>query len=135
MTDASQGTSNGGPSGRLSKNKSERRLQELNFDPMQQVVDTYKKLEAELAWWEGIRDGSVVDIIGIGPKGEERTRKYSFDAHMRIFEQLLNVGDRLMRYAYGRVPETQITENRGRTPFVINLSNGSKKTNGGEKNE
>jgi hypothetical protein len=90
-------------------------------------VDTYRKLEGELAWWEGIRDGTIQDVMGLDSKGEVRLRKYSFDAHMRIFEQLDRAADGLMRYAYGRVPETQIVENKARVPFVINLSNGTKK--------
>jgi hypothetical protein len=135
MTDAPIGTSDGVPKARPSKeHKSTARLQALNFDPMGSLVDQYRKLEGECAWWEGIRDGTIVAYLGtFDAKGEPRQRQYSFDAHMRIFEQLVNIGDKLMRYAYGRVPETQITENRGRTPFVINLANGSKKNVGGEK--
>jgi hypothetical protein len=125
MTDASEGDvpNRGRPP---VEHKSVARLKDLKFDPMQRVVDNYKRLEGELAWWEGIRDGTIVSLLASG-----KERSYSFDAHMRIFEQLNNVADRLMRYAYGRVPETQITENRGRVPFVINLSNGSKKTDEG----
>ena len=116
-----------GPSTR-SPHKSERRLGELGFDPMQRRVDTYRRLEAELAWWEAIRDKTIVDVIGLKPNGDPKTRAYSFDAHMRIFEQLDRAADGLMRYAYGRVPETQIVENKQRVPFTINLTNGSKKT-------
>lgn len=132
MTDASRGPSDDAPLGRPSSklHKSERRLQELKFDPMQRVVDNYRKLEGELAWWEGIRDRTIVSLLASG-----KERSYSFDAHMRIYEQLNNVADRLMRYAYGRVPETQITENRGRVPFVINLSSGGSKRVDGVDNE
>jgi hypothetical protein len=123
MTDASQGDA---PKGRPSKeHKSLARLNELKFDPMQRVVDNYRKLEGELAWWEGIRDGTIVSLLSSG-----KERSYSFDAHMRIYEQLNTVADRLMRYGYGRVPETQITENRGRVPFVIKLSDNSDKNGG-----
>jgi hypothetical protein len=93
-------------------------LRELGFDPIRKLVERYKELENEIAFWKGIRDRSVIQIID--DKGKERY--YDSDAHMQAEKMLLDVGDKLLRYGYGRVPET-VNVNDTRPPaLVVNLT-------------
>jgi hypothetical protein len=97
--------------------RSQQKLAELGFDPIEQLVDKYLKLEAELAYQEAIRDGSIVPL-----RADGKIRAYNPEVHMAIYDKLNAVSDKLMRYKYGRVPETAIVENREKPPLVINLS-------------
>ena len=38
------------------------------------------------------------------------------------YDKLINIGDKLLRYGYGRVPETINIEDRRPSPLVINLT-------------
>lgn len=96
-------------------------LRSLKYDPITSLVDQYKRIEAELKYYEDWRSGK---LIPLDSKGNER--RYSWEPHMKCFEMLVNIGDKLLRYGYGRVPETIEIENRRPQPLVVNLTESNK---------
>lgn len=97
--------------------KSKETLRRLSFDPIEQLVEKYRKLEAELLYQECLRDGTVIELTAAG-----KPRAYRAEVHMSIYDKLLAVGDKLLRYGYGRVPETNVIEHKDRMPLVVNLT-------------
>jgi len=93
-------------------------LKENRFDPITSLVNRYREMENEVAFWKGIRDRSVIQVIN----AEGKERYYDADAHMAAEKMLIEIGDKLLRYGYGRVPET-VNVNDNRLPtMVIQLS-------------
>ena len=80
--------------------KSTARLRELDFDPIKALVDTYKKVEKEINRQEKIQEGSLVELNAQG-----LPRAYRPDVHHALFDKQIAVGEKLMRYMYGRVPD------------------------------
>lgn len=97
--------------------RSQRKLSDLNFDPIEQMVEKYRKLEAELAYQEAVREGTIVPLNSNG-----KPRTYNPEVHMAIYDKLVTVTDKLLRYKYGRVPETSVVETKEKPPLVINLT-------------
>lgn len=97
--------------------RSQERLRELNFDPIERLVRQYEQLEAELTYQECLRDGTITEL-----KSDGKPRAYRAEIHMSIYDKLVAIGDKLLRYKYGRVPETQIMEHKDRMPLVVNLT-------------
>ena len=106
---------------------SQRRLAALGFDPMQQLVDTYKALQAEIAYQESLRDGSIVELKANGePKAFYPDNLYS------LYDKVTNIADKLLRYGYGRVSETTILASDVKAPLVIKLRGGKEKVVNGD---
>ncbi len=97
--------------------KSKDKLRELRFDPIEELVKQYQALEAECAYQEMLRDGTVEEL-----RSDGKPRAYRAEVHMMIYDKLIAIGDRLLRYGYGRVPETVIQEHKDHMPLVINLT-------------
>lgn len=96
--------------------RSVRRLYELKYDPIGELVKLHQRLEAEDLYYAKLKSGEIVPL-----DSEGRPRRYSAQAHGVVREQLIRVSESLLRYGYGRVPETvQVETNQ--TPFVINLA-------------
>lgn len=93
------------------------RLEQLRFDPIQELVDKYRKLEEELTRHEEIRDGKRVELLGNG-----KARAYHADTHYSVYDKLITVANALLRYNYGRVPEINTLETRQPQPLVVNLT-------------
>lgn len=93
------------------------RLENLRFDPIGELVDQYRRLQDELAYQEKLRSGAIVEL---GPTGKPRS--YRAEIHMAIYDKLIAIGDKLLRYGYGRVPETLQIEETKAAPLVINLT-------------
>jgi len=92
-------------------------LNKLRFDPIEELVDKYRKLEVELAWHEQVRACEVVPL-----NSEGKVRHYSADAHMRVYERLESIAKELLRYGYGRVPESMDLNINKPSKLVINLT-------------
>ena len=93
-------------------------LKNLGFDPIGKLIERYEELSNEIAFWKGIRNGTVVQVINT----EGKTRYYDSDAHMQAEKMLVDIGDKLLRYGYGRVPET-LNVNDNRPPsLIVNLT-------------
>ena len=80
--------------------KSTARLRELDFDPIKALVDTYKKVAKEVDRQEMIQDGRMVELNAQG-----KPRAYRPEVHHSLFDKQINIGDKLLRYMYGRVPD------------------------------
>lgn len=93
------------------------RLKQLNYDPIGELVANYRKLQAEVERQEKIRDGAIVELTSTG-----RTKAYRAEVHHALYDKLITIGDKLLRYGYGRVPETTIVEDRKPMPLVVNLT-------------
>jgi len=92
-------------------------LNTLRFDPIEKLVEQYRKLEAELAWHEQLREGQIVPLR---PSGKPHT--YNAEHHIRIFERLETIGSQLLRYGYGRVPESLDLNLNRPSKLVFNLT-------------
>ncbi|RLA44624.1 MAG: hypothetical protein DRR06_09220 [Gammaproteobacteria bacterium] len=129
--------------------KSIQKLRELQFDPLVELVKTYDRLVIEEAYWRNIRDNvepddAVEEMVEIDPdapqvvtlgadgkvvqarrraKGVKQKRpRYSNIAHTKIMELMSTLSDKLMRYGYARVPETNTLETTKAKPLMIKLS-------------
>lgn len=114
----------GHPDSRIVKNsyqagkpRSVRRLQTLAYDPIAELVSNYRRLEAELAYQEKLRTGEIVELTATG-----KPRSYRAEVHHALYDKLIAIGDKLLRYGYGRVPETTIVEEKKPMPLVVNLT-------------
>ena len=93
-------------------------LKRESFDPIAELVSTYRTLQLELKIQEDLRDGRIVQL-----RVDGKPKAYYADAHYSLFDKLISVSDKLLRYNYGRVPENvDDIENRSRSPLVINLA-------------
>ena len=113
-----RGLSHGTPKYQGGSRRSVAVLKENRFDPITSLVNRYREMENEVAFWKGIRDRSVIQVIN----AEGKERYYDADAHMAAEKMLIEIGDKLLRYGYGRVPET-VNVNDNRLPtMVVQLS-------------
>jgi len=96
--------------------KSQVRLEELGFDPLQELVQLYRKLQDEDTLMCALRDGVYVPLNEYA-----NPIRYSYVAHTNLLSQLEKVASQLMRYGYSRVSETVIIEEKPVDPLIINL--------------
>jgi hypothetical protein len=97
--------------------RSQVRLTQLGFDPIGELVKQYRKIELELEYQEKLRTGEVVELTSTG-----KVKAYRADIHHGIYDKLTAIADRLLRYGYGRVPETTVVEEKKPMPLVVNLT-------------
>ena len=93
------------------------RLRQLQYDPIGELVETYNKLKLEVERQEKLRDGVIVELSSNG-----KPRAYRAEVHHAIYDKLIAIGDKLLRYGYGRVPETLLVEEKKPQPLVVNLT-------------
>lgn len=121
MPTVQQPSGRGGSMGRTNfsagAKRSISRLDDLRFDPIKELVEKYRKLEGELEYQEKVRSNEIVPLTATG-----KIRWYNPETHMGIYDKLLNTGDKLLRYYYGRVPETIHIEEKQAMPLVVNLT-------------
>jgi hypothetical protein len=101
--------------------ESVKRLKKNGFDPIDELVMKYRRLEKELEYYENWRSNSIVPMSSTG-----KIRSYNENSamvHFAIYDRMTKVAEALLRYAYGRVPE-HLNLNAGHLtkPLVINLS-------------
>ncbi len=96
---------------------SKARLSELRFDPIYELVMKFRQLEAELEYHEKWRNNEIVVLTSTG-----KTRNYNVEVHMNLYDKLTSISEKLLRYYYGRVPETDTGNAVERASLVINLS-------------
>ena len=97
--------------------KSVARLRQLQYDPIGELVETYNKLKLELERQEKIRDGIIVELGSTG-----KPKAYRAEVHHALYDKMITIGDKLLRYGYGRVPETTIVEEKKPMPLIVNLT-------------
>ncbi len=81
------------------------RLRHLNFDPIGELVSRYRMLEKDVENYRKIRSGELIELL---PSGKHRA--FSYDVLMQLEQKLIDIGDKLLRYGYGRVPEAGLQE-------------------------
>jgi len=91
-------------------------LKAHKFDPIGRLVEQYRNLEAEIVYWTKVREGTVVPLTL-----EAKPIRYNPDAHMSAFNLLVTISEKLLRYNYGRVPETLPEAPKMTQPLIINL--------------
>ena len=96
--------------------RSQVRLEELGFDPIGELVMLYKQLQNEDKIMCAIRDGVYVQL-----NDKANKIRYSYVAHMTLLGQLEKVASQLLRYGYGRVPETITVEDKTTESLIINM--------------
>lgn len=97
--------------------RSVNRLRDLKFDPIGVLVDQYKKIEIEIQHQEEIKNGRRIILSAKG-----NPMSYRPEVHHALFDKLINIGEKLLRYGYGRVPETSIIEEKRPQPLIVNLT-------------
>ena len=93
------------------------RLRQLQYDPIGELVENYRKLKLEVERQEKIRDGVIVELTATG-----KPRSYRAEIHHALYDKLIAVSDKLLRYGYGRVPETLLVEEKKPLPLIVNLT-------------
>jgi len=96
-------------------NRSRAVLKDISYDPIRELVKRYRVLEEEVDFWKGVRSGAIVVVR----EGKPDLR-YSPEAHSACEAMLISIGEKLLRYGYGRVPEVDNSERRP-TPLIIDL--------------
>lgn len=111
------GTPLGVPKYFAGANRSVNRLKHLNFDPIKVLVDKYNELETEVERQKKIRDGVIVELTSTG-----KPRAYRPETHHALFDKQIAIGEKLLRYAYGRVPEVNTDDQKPAMPLIVNLT-------------
>lgn len=93
------------------------RLRHLNFDPIKELVDKYHELETEIARQKKIREGEIVELTATG-----KPKSYRPEVHHALYDKQISIGEKLLRYAYGRVPESNVDEQKPAMPLIVNLT-------------
>jgi|SaaInl4_135m_RNA_FD_contig_71_898004_length_16358_multi_5_in_0_out_0_1 hypothetical protein len=100
------------------------RLAQLGFDPIERLVNMYDLLEKEHKYWLELRESglSIVRLDTIGEPIKKKGKiRYSGVAHAAVLAQMAKVCNDLLRYSYGRVPDTLPNGGDKASPLVINL--------------
>lgn len=97
--------------------KSVARLAQLRYDPIGELVEQYRYVQSEVTRQEKIRDGIIVELTATG-----KQKNYRAEVHHALLDKLIAIGDRLLRYGYGRVPETIQVEDKRAQPLIVNLT-------------
>jgi hypothetical protein len=105
------------PNYKAGAKRSIQRLESLGFDPIKSLVENYQKLQEELVYHEKWRDGEIVPLTANG-----KVRSYNAETHMTIYDKLIKVGESLLRYGYGRVPENVDQSEKAPMPLIVNLT-------------
>ena len=96
---------------------SEKRLKKLGFDPLDKLVDVYRKLEAECLYYENWKSKKLVPL---SQKGNELS--YPAAIHLDVIDKMGQVADKLMRYGYARISETLQVEAKATSALIVNTT-------------
>jgi predicted P-loop ATPase/GTPase len=99
--------------------RSQKRLEELNYDPIGELVQQYhdicKLIQQELDWKEGREER--VNMQG-------KVRVFHHDFLDKLLDKKERIADKLLRYGYGRVPEVVAEEKSAVPAFQVITSKG-----------
>lgn len=104
------------PQFRAGANRSVGRLRALNFDPIGELVHKYRKLEEELDRQEKRRSGELVELNSMG-----KPRAFRHEDLVGVYDRLIDISEKLLRYRYGRVPELENNQ-KPTAPLIVNLT-------------
>lgn len=93
------------------------RLKHLKFDPIGELVAKYRDLEKEVERQKLIRDNVIVELTSAG-----KPRAYRPEVHHALYDKQISIGEKLLRYAYGRVPDEGAEMPKQPMPLIVNLT-------------
>ena len=93
------------------------RLKHLKFDPITELVTKYRALEDEVERQKLIRDGVIVELTSAG-----KPRAYRPEVHHALYDKQIAISEKLLRYAYGRVPDEGAEMPKQPMPLIVNLT-------------
>jgi hypothetical protein len=93
------------------------KLNELRFDPIVELVEKYREIEKQIEFYNDWRANIIVPLTATG-----KYRTYDQQVHMNLYDKLTAIGEKLLRYGYGRVPELHEEAVQERVPLIINLN-------------
>jgi hypothetical protein len=93
------------------------KLNELRFDPIVELVTKYREIEQQIEFYNDWRANIIVPLTSTG-----KVRTYDQQVHMNLYDKLTTIGEKLLRYGYGRVPELHDDTTQERVPLIINLN-------------
>ena len=111
------GSPPGVPKLRIGSKRSIAKLDNLRFDPIERLVRQYEELEYEVERQKLIRDGNIVEVTATG-----KPKAYRPEVHHALYDKMIKIGESLLRYKYGRVPETVNVQETRPMPISINLT-------------
>ena len=114
----SVGTNRSGTNYMAGAKRSQLRLKHLGFDPIGELVSQYKVIQEEIEYQKKLRSGEIVELN----PSTGKSRAYRAEIHHGLLDKLTKIGEALLRYGYGRVPETSIVEEKKALPLVVNLT-------------
>jgi len=91
------------------------RLKKAGFDPIEKMVEFYNEVDKELADLRALKEKTLI-------KNDGNTVKYSHHALIGLLELKGKVTSELLRYAYARVPETNVIENVEKPRVTFNIT-------------
>lgn len=98
--------------------RSQLRLKHLGYDPIGELVEQYKTIQLEVEYQKKLRSGEIVELNPTTGK----PRAYRAEIHHGLLDKLIKISEALLRYGYGRVPETTVVEEKKALPLVVNLT-------------
>lgn len=107
----------GTPKYHSGKEKSVRRLENLKYDPIGELVTKYRELDEELIRQKKIRNNEIVELNNAG-----RPRAFNPETMMAIYDKQIAIAEKLLRYRYGRVPEVGDIPATNVAPLIVNLT-------------
>ena len=93
------------------------KLKKLGYDPITILVATHNYICLEIERQEKIRDGQVVELTTTG-----KVKAYRPEVHHALLDRLIKIGENLMRFKYGRVPEVLEQLKDPPKSLIINLT-------------
>ena len=98
--------------------RSKDKLRTLRYDPIEKLVNEHNYYTELLTREEKVRDGLIVNLN----PNTGKVLIWRPDFMMKLLELRQNVADKLLRYGYGRVPETNTLETQTIPPLIINTT-------------
>lgn len=92
-------------------------LRRRGYDPIEALIDTHEKVSKEIEVQE------MMGVNGVLVRDDGTTRKYYADGHYNLLDKQIKIGETLLRYMYGRVPESEATGTEV-APLVVKLTHG-----------
>jgi hypothetical protein len=94
--------------------RSRAKLEQLQFDPIERLVQDYEKLNEMIDIEEKCRDGIIKRLNSRG-----NVMTWYPDAMMKMIDQRQRISEQLLRYKYGRVSETTNVNVKQPMPFIV----------------
>lgn len=111
--------------------RSKTRLRELNYDPIGELVRKYWEMEKLIEDELRYKSGELVKLN----RSTGKEMNWYPDFLEKLLSKQSDIADKLLRYGYGRVPETNIIENQRVPPMIISGPNGTTQHTGDSDGE